>query len=540
MASGAEIMVKCLENEDVHLVFGYPGAAICPFYDCLIPSAIQHILVREEQNAAHMANGYARSCGKVGVCVVTSGPGATNLITGIATAYMDSIPLVIISGQVNSWLLGRDVFQEADITGACESFTKHSYLVKDAADLPRIFKEAFHIAATGRPGPVLIDVPCDVQNQKVKSWSYPEAADIRGYKPRTQGHALQVRKALKAIEEAERPIICCGGGVVLANAREEMTAFAKKSGIPVCATMMGIGVTPMNSDYYMGMIGMHGRTSANLTMQQADLVILCGARVGDRAVSAPQQIAEKAKIIHIDVDPAEIGKNMPVDIPIVGDVRQVLQSMTEQVTDTVPEAWKQKVLDYKNQFPPRGEPREDSVEPRVFIRDLSAMMEENAILVADVGQNQIWAARNFNVKEGRFLTSGGLGTMGYAIPAALGAKMAKPNRQVVAVCGDGSFQMAMCELGTLIQNDTDIKIIIMQNGVLGMVKEVQDKQYGSRHIGTSLKYGAPDFVKLAESYGIRASLACSNAQAKEQAKEMLQCSEPYILVCRVDPATPTI
>lgn len=540
MARGAEIMVKCLENEDVRLIFGYPGAAICPFYDCLTTSSVHHILVREEQNAAHMASGYARSCGKAGVCVVTSGPGATNLITGIATAYMDSVPLVIISGQVNSWLLGRDVFQEADITGACESFTKHSYLVKDAADLPRIFKEAFHIATTGRPGPVLIDVPTDIQNQEVQSWTYPEKAEIRGYKPRTQGHALQIKKALKAIEEAERPIICCGGGVVLANARDEMIAFARKSGIPVCATMMGIGVMPMDSDYYMGMIGMHGRTSANLTMQQADLVLLCGARVGDRAVSAPQQIAEKAKIIHIDVDPAEIGKNMPVDIPIVGDVRLVLKNLTEQVTDTVPAAWKQKVLEYKNQFSPRGTPRDDFVEPRVFIRDLSAMMEEDAILVADVGQNQIWAARNFNVKEGRFLTSGGLGTMGYSIPAAIGAKMAKPKRQVVAVCGDGSFQMAMCELGTLVQTGTDIKIIIMQNGTLGMVKEFQDKLYDGRHIGTSLQNGEPDFVKLADSYGIPASLSLSNAEAKEQAKRMLHQKGPYILVCRVDPSTPTI
>jgi acetolactate synthase-1/2/3 large subunit len=540
VASGAEIMVRCLEKENIHVVFGYPGAAICPFYDCLGSSSLRHVLVREEQDAAHMASGYARSCGKTGVCVATSGPGATNLITGIATAYMDSVPLVVITGQVNSWLLGRDVFQEADITGACESFAKHSYLVKDAAELPRIFKEAFHIASTGRPGPVLIDVPTDIQNQEVSEWHYPEKAIIRGYKPSTQGHALQVKKALKAIADAERPIICCGGGVVSANARDEMIAFARKSGIPVCATMMGIGVMPMDSDLYLGMIGMHGRENANLTMQQADLVILCGARVGDRAVSAPKQIAEQAKIIHIDIDPAEIGKNMPVDVPIVGDVRQVLKSLTEQVTDTVPEAWKQKVVDYKKQFPPRGEPRDDFVEPRVFIRDLSAMMEEKAILVADVGQNQIWAARNFNVKEGRFLTSGGLGTMGYAIPAAVGSKMAKPHRQVVAVCGDGSFQMSMCELGTLIQTGINIKIIIMQNGMLGMVKEFQDRLYGGHHIGTVLEGGVPDFVKLAESYGIRASLASSNAEAKAQAAQMLSCDAPYILVCRVDPSTPSI
>lgn len=540
MASGAEIMVRCLEQEGVSLVFGYPGAAICPFYDYLLASPVKHVLVREEQNAAHIASGYARSCAKVGVCVATSGPGATNLITGIATAYMDSVPLVAITGQVNQWLLGRDVFQEADVTGACESFTKHSYLVKDAADLPRVFKEAFHIASTGRPGPVLIDVPTDVQEQQVQAWSYPEKAEIRGYKPRTQGHALQVKKALAAIREAERPVLCCGGGVVLANAREEMTAFARKSGIPVCATMMGIGVTPMDSDYYMGMIGMFGRTSANRTMQQADLVILCGARVGDRAVSAPQQIAEKARVIHIDIDPAEIGKNMPVDIPIVGDIRQVLRALAEGVSDTVPPQWKRKVLEYKLQFPPRGEPREDFVEPRVFIRDLSAMMEDKAILVADVGQNQIWAARNFNVKEGRFLTSGGLGTMGYALPAAIGAKLAKPRRQVAAVCGDGSFQMSMCELGTLVETGVDVKLIVMQNGTLGMVKEVQDNRYGGRYIGTSLRPGSPDIVKLADSYGIPAGEASSNADAKALAAGMLARKGPYILVCNVDPDTPTI
>ena len=354
MISGAEIMVKCLEKEGVSVTFGYPGAAICPFYDYLYKSQIRHVLVRSEQNAAHAASGYARSACKPGVCIATSGPGATNLITGIATAYMDSIPMVAITGQVNSELLGRDVFQEADITGACEPFTKHSYLVKDPAELPRVFKEAFHIASTGRPGPVLIDVPMDVQQAKVAKFTYPEKAEIVGYKPRTEGHVMQIKKAVKAIEEAKRPILCCGGGVVLANAREEMVEFARNSGIPVCATMMGIGVIPMDSPYYLGMIGMHGRTSANRAMQQADLVILCGARVGDRAVSAPQQIAEKAKVIHIDVDPAEIGKNMAVDIPIVGDVKLVLQKLTFQVKNTVPKEWLEQVFGFKRTYPGRG------------------------------------------------------------------------------------------------------------------------------------------------------------------------------------------
>ncbi len=539
MISGAEMMVKCLEAEGVEIAFGYPGAVICPFYDFLYQSSIRHVLVREEQNAAHMASGYARSCGKPGVCIATSGPGATNLITGIATAYMDSIPMVAITGQVNSELLGRDVFQEADVTGACESFTKHSYLVKDTHEIPRIFKEAFHIASTGRPGPVLIDVPVDVQQAMVESFTYPEKAEIIGYKPRTQGHGLQIKRAIQAIEESRRPLICCGGGVVLAGAREEMKAFAKNSGLPIVATMMGIGVIPMDSDRYLGMIGSHGRSYANRAMHEADLIILCGARVGDRAVAAPEQVAEQAKIIHIDIDPAEIGKNMPVDIPIVGDIRQVLAQMAEKVHYIDRPEWVKNVVEHKMNYIPHGVDREDAVEPRAFIRSLSELMDDNAILVADVGQNQIWCARNYNVKEGRFLTSGGLGTMGYALPAAIGAKLAKPHRQVVAVCGDGSFQMVMGELGTLCQTGVDIKLIIMENGRLGMVKELQDKLYGHRYAATTLD-GNPDFVALCAAYGLPAKRAESNREAMEYAKEMLEHKGPFVLVCRVDPDTPTI
>lgn len=540
MISGAEIMVKCLEKEGVSITFGYPGAAICPFYDMLYQSEIRHVLVREEQNAAHMASGYARSCGKPGVCIATSGPGATNLITGLATAYMDSIPMVAITGQVNSELLGRDVFQEADITGACESFTKHSYLVKNTADLPRIFKEAFHIASTGRPGPVLIDVPFDIQKNEIPEFSYPEKAEIIGYKPRVQGHPIQIKKALEAIAAARRPIICCGGGVVLAGAREEMAALAEKSGMPIVSTMMGLGVIPIDSNLYLGMIGSHGHKNANRAMHEADLIILCGARVGDRAIAAPEQVAEKATIIHIDIDPAEIGKNMPVNIPIVGDIKKVLHELEEKISRRqVPQEWIEDVLRWKSEYVLRGEPLENSVEPRTFIRDLSSLMEENAILVADVGQNQIWAANNFNVKEGRFLTSGGLGTMGYSLPAALGAKLAKPHRQVVAVCGDGSFQMCMCELGTLCQNQIDIKLIVMVNNRLGMVREVQDKLYGGRHAATLLD-GSPDVVKIAQAYGIDAAMAENNRQAKELAEKMLASTKPFVLACRVDPETPTI
>lgn len=534
-------MVKCLENEGVKLVFGYPGAAICPFYDRLARSPVRHVLVRQEQHAAHAASGYARASGTPGVCISTSGPGATNLITGIATAYMDSIPLIAITGQVNSWLLGRDVFQEADITGACESFTKHSYLVKDAADLPRIFKEAFYIASTGRPGPVLIDIPTDVQEQQIPSFSYPQKAEIMGYKPRTQGHALQIRKAARAIAAAKRPLICCGGGVVLSGARDELTEFARKTGIPVVSTMMGLGVIPMDFKLYLGMIGMFGHQNANRAMNSADLILLCGARVGDRAVSDPDSINRNAAIVHIDIDPAEIGKNMAVDIPIVGDIRQVLKSLTAQAEKcAVPREWIETVLRDKADYVPGGKPENGTgfVEPRSFLRALSKMMEEDAILVADVGQNQIWAANNFNVKEGRFLTSGGLGTMGYALPAAIGAKLAKPGRQVMCICGDGAFQMSMCELATLCETGADVKIILFENGKLGMVREVQDQKYGGRQTAVALD-GDPDFVRLAGAYGIPAERADSNDSAAAAARKMLSSRGPAVLVCRVNPAAPT-
>lgn len=539
MISGAEIMVKCLQNEGVSMTFGYPGAVICPFYDELNKTNIRHILVRSEQNAAHAASGYARTSGKPGVCIATSGPGATNLITGIAGAYMDSIPLIAITGQVNSKLLGRDVFQEADITGACECFTKHSYLVKNTADLPRVFKEAFHIATTGRPGPVLIDVPIDIQQGMLESFEYPEQANILGYKPKEKGHEMQIKKAMEVLKTAKKPVICCGGGVVLAGAREEMINFATKSGIPMVSTMMGIGVVPMDSDIYLGMIGSHGKPYANRAMNEADVIILCGARVGDRAVSAPDILENHATIIHIDIDPAEIGKNLQVDVPIVGDIQGVLKAFAEQCDRVDCDPWRVTVSEWKKSYVSSGVDRKDAVEPRTFIAALSSMMQEEAILCADVGQNQIWAARNFNVKEGRFLTSGGMGVMGYSLPAAIGAKLAKPHRQVVAVCGDGSFQMQMCELATACQHDVVVKLIIMENGKLGMVKEFQDRLYGRRYIATNLN-GNPDFVKLVEAYGIKAAYANNNEEAKVLAKEMLDYDGSYVLVCKVDPDTPSL
>ena len=488
-------MVKCLEAEGVTVVFGYPGATICPFYDKLYDSDIKHVLVRQEQNAAHAASGYSRCSNKPGVCVATSGPGATNLITGIATAYADSVPLVAITGQVRSDLLGRDVFQEADITGACEPFVKHSYIVKDTADLPRVFKEAFHIASTGRKGPVLIDIPMDIQENEIESFEYPDSVNIIGYKPNTKGHAIQVKRAVEAIRRSKRPVIVSGGGVLLSGVKPKFQAFADMTGIPVISTMMGIGVMPSEHELYLGMLGTHGKTVANRALHDADLVIVCGARLGDRAVAAPHQ-------------------------------------MSENNTQETVKTWKKDFLRVPPVF-------DGYVEPRTLVAHLSAMLRSKAILVADVGQNQIWCANNFRIREGRFLTTGGMGTMGYSIPASVGAKLARPNRDVVVVCGDGSFQMSMNELATIAGHNLAIKIIIMRNHRLGMVRELQDKNYDCRHSATVLE-GDPDFLKIAEAYGIDHAEANSNAEAEEIIKEMVKSDKPFILVCNVYPDTPSI
>ena len=540
MISGAEIMVKCLEAEGVEVVFGYPGATICPFYDKIYDSQIKHILVRQEQNAAHMASGYARCSNKPGVCVATSGPGATNLITGIATAYTDSIPLIAITGQVRSDLLGRDVFQEADITGACEPFVKHSYIVKKTEDLPRVFKEAFYIASTGRKGPVLIDIPMDIQINELESFEYPESVNIIGYKPNTKGHTIQVRRAVEAIKNSKRPVIVSGGGVLLSGVKPKFRKFAEKTSIPVISTMMGIGVMPSEHELYLGMLGTHGKTVANRALHDADLVIVCGARLGDRAVASPHQMSENTLVIHIDIDPAEIGKNVKTEIPIVGDMKNVMNMLIENIGDyVVPNQWQETVKTWKKDFLRVPPVFDGFVEPRTLIAHLSSMLRSKAILVADVGQNQIWCANNFRIRDGRFLTTGGMGTMGYSIPAAVGAKFARPNRDVVVVCGDGSFQMSMNELATIRGNNLGIKIIIMRNHRLGMVRELQDNYYDCRHSATVLQ-GDPDFLKIAEAYGIDHAEVSSNAEAEEILKDVVKSDKPFILVCNVYPDTPSI
>lgn len=540
MISGAEIMVKCLEAEGVTVVFGYPGAAICPFYDKLYDSDINHILVRQEQNAAHAASGYARCSNHPGVCIATSGPGATNLITGIATAYTDSIPMVAITGQVRSDLLGRDVFQEADITGACEPFVKHSYLVNKTEDLPRVFKEAFHIASTGRQGPVLIDIPMDIQENEIECFEYPEDVNIIGYKPNTKGHAIQVKKAVDAIAKSKRPVIVSGGGVLSSGVKLKLQEFADKTKIPVISTMMGIGIMPSEHELYLGMLGTHGKAVANRALHEADLVIVCGARLGDRAVAAPDQMSENTTVIHIDIDPAEIGKNVKTEIPIVGDMRNVMNKMLENIGDyTVSAQWSETVKNWKKDLYKNPPVFDGYVEPRTLVSHLSGMFHSKAILVADVGQNQIWCANNFRIREGRFLTTGGMGTMGYSIPAAIGAKFARPERDVIVICGDGSFQMSLNELATIAGNNLNIKIIIMRNHRLGMVRELQDKNYNSRHSATILN-GDPDFLKIADSYGIDHAEANSNEEAENIIREIVDSDKPFILVCNVHPDTPSI
>jgi len=539
--TGAQALVKSLLAENVDTIFGYPGAAICPFYDALLDSGIKHILTRHEQGAAHAASGYARVTGKAGVCVSTSGPGATNLITGIATAYMDSIPLVAITGQVSTELIGRDVFQEVDITGATLPFCKHSYLVKDANLIPRIVKEAFYIASTGRPGPVLLDVPVDIQNAKVK-YNYPEHIDIRGYKPTLKGHINQIKKAAEAFMQARRPVIVAGGGVITANAHWELQKLAETCDIPVATTLMGIGSMVSTHPLNLGMVGTHGSYIANYAVNHADLLVILGARVGDRAMGAAHNIAKRAKIIHIDVDPAEIGKNIGTSIPIVGDAKNILSAMVETVEPKSNKEWRDKLEQLKAERGPKYTMQEVSeyVQPKYLLEELSNVLDEKTVVTTEVGQNQIWAANFLKVKYPRtFITSGGLGTMGYGLPAAVGVSIGRPDACVINISGDGSFQMSMQELGTIRQHDLNVKIVLFNNYRLGMVRELQKQKYRGRYYQVELDKN-PDFVQLAEAYGFAAERITSNHEVREALKRMRDHIGPYLLECRVHPEESTL
>ncbi len=531
---GADAIIKCLEAEGVNVVFGYPGVAICPFFNSILDSDIQTILIRTEQNAAHAASGLARVTGKPGVCAVTSGPGATNVITGIATAFADSIPLVCITGQVRSDLLGSDVFQEADITGAVESFVKYSYLIKDVNEIPKVFKEAFYIANSGRKGPVLIDIPIDIQNAVINKFKYPEEISMRTYKPTVKGNMVQIKKVVRELEKAERPIICVGGGVLLSNAEEEIRSFAEKYQIPVVSTMMGIGVMPSEHPMYFGMVGNNGRPCANRAMNESDLLIMVGARVADRAVSQPGLITQNKVLVHIDVDPAEIGKNAGPTIPLVGDAKCIFEDIAKEEIDCCHDEWVNTMREYRSTMEQKRKPNPDYVDPAVFIDILSRKMKNNGIYVADVGQNQIWSCTYHIVKNGKFFTSGGMGTMGYSIPAAMGAKVAAPDRQVVAVCGDGSFQMSMMELATMRQHNIPVKIVVMKNNYLGMVREYQHYTYKDNYSVVDLS-GSPDLEKIAAAYGMKFQRVFNMEHINEDLDTFLENDESVLMECMIDP-----
>lgn len=539
--TGAYALIESLKKQQVDHIFGYAGATICPIMDVLAQTPeIGYTLVRTEQNAGHMASGYSRVSGKVGVCMVTSGPGATNLITGIATAYMDSIPVVAITGQVPSHLLGRDIFQEVDITGAVAPFIKHSYLVKDANDLPRVVAEAFHIAATGRPGPVLIDIPIDIQNQELKSFHYPEEVNIRGYKPSIRGNELQIKRVVETISRSKQPLICAGGGVWLANAQKELLELAERCAIPVVKTMMGISVIPTDHPLNLGMIGAHGNHCANQALAKSDLLIMVGTRAADRALVNPGDIQQRMATIHIDVDPAEIGKNMTTTVPLVGDVKVILQQILAQnvsVTDSAD--WLAQLRDYRRAELNRTFPRRDgSVFPGTLLRKLGTRLDDDAVVCVDVGQNQIFTCKYLPQKHGRLLTSGGLGTMGYSLPAAVGVKVALPDRQTLVVCGDGSFQMAMNELAAVKQANMDIKIVLFRNNTLGMVYEIQNRSPYHGPCGVSLD-GSPDFETIAAAYGIP-TVTVSDEDAVEDALDrFLSTKGCCILICDVHPDVST-
>lgn len=539
----ARAMTECLKAEGITEIFGYPGAAICPFYDELYQTDIKHVLVRHEVNAGHAASGYARITGKPAVCVATSGPGALNLITAIATAYMDSVPMVIITGQVNSEQIGRDVFQEADITGSAEPFVKHSYLLKNPQDTAEVFKRAFYIAGTGRRGPVLIDVPFDVQLSEI-DFEYPETVDIRSYRPSAKGNGYQIKRAINALKDSKKPLIMAGGGLFTGNGAALMRTLAEKADIPVVCTMMGLGAMPSDSPLYYGMLGMHGKKAANTAVNSCDTLFLLGARVGDRAIAAMEQ-RKDFTVVHIDIDPAEIGKNIEANVPIVGDITLVLEQLIEQL-DSVKEQgaefshkeWRETLDACRTETPPK--PAEEGyVNPKWFIMELDKQLPERSVVVADVGQNQIWTAANISLKNGRFLTSGGMGTMGYSLPAAIGAKCADPTAEVVAVCGDGSFQMQSMELATALQHGINVKVIVIRNRYLGMVREYQERFHGNRTIAVELS-GSPDFTKIAAAYGMESALVDSEQSALEGIKRMLDSDRPFLLEVAVPDLEKTI
>ncbi|MBM3119503.1 MAG: biosynthetic-type acetolactate synthase large subunit [Chloroflexi bacterium] len=532
--TGAQILCEGLVKEGVEVIFGFPGGAVLPLYDTFPQyPQLRHILVRHEQGAAHAADGYARATGKAGVCLATSGPGATNLVTGIANACLDSSPVVAITGQVARPFIGKDAFQEIDITGITLPITKHNYLVLDAKDLARVVKEAFFIAQTGRPGPVLIDIPRDVLQQEAE-FVYPDSVDLPGYKPKLFGHPAQIKKVAETINGAERPIIIAGRGVIISKAFAELRELAEKAQIPVITTFLGIGCFPETHVLSFGWLGMHGMAYANKAVHNADVIAAIGMRFDDRATGVVSAFAPQAKVIHIDIDPAEIGKNVRVDVPVVGDVKNVLEALNQQVVPCEHMDWFNQLDQWRQEHPALVIRESEAVLPQYVIRQIYEVTKGNATIVTGVGQHQMWAGQFFFYdKPNSLISSGGLGTMGFELPGAIGAKVGRLDETVWCIAGDGGFQMTIQELATVVQENVAIKIAIINNGYLGMVRQWQQLFYGRRYVGTPLS--GPDFVKIAEAYGIPALRVRDKIEVISAIEKAMEQEGPFLIDFIVEP-----
>ena len=540
MIKGARILLECLSRLGINEIFGYPGGAVIPIYDELYSfKEIKHYFARHEQGAVHEADGYARSTGKVGACLATSGPGATNLVTGIMTAHMDSIPLLVITGQVSSPLLGKDAFQESDIVGITVPITKNNYLVQDIKDLPRILKEAYYIASTGRPGPVLVDIPRDIQLQEIPydefNKIYENHFSLEGYNPVYEGHKGQIKTAIKMIKDSKKPLIIAGAGILKAHAYEELKEFVEKTNIPVAMTLLGLGSFPGNHELALGMIGMHGTTYANYAANEADLIIAAGMRFDDRVTGNPQKFVPNAKIIHIDIDPAEIGKNKLIDVPIVGDLKNVLTDLNEKAPKVSYDEWLKQIKKWKKEYSLTYRKTEDDILiPQEILSEIDKITKGNVIVATDVGQHQMWTAQYLTFNNPySILTSGGAGTMGFGLPAAIGAQVANPNKKVLAVVGDGGFQMTFQELMLIKEYNLPVKIFIINNSYLGMVRQWQELFHEKRYSSVDLSYN-PDFIKIGEAYGIKSIQLKNKKDLKKNLKKILESDEAVLVECIVE------
>ncbi|MFC1712081.1 biosynthetic-type acetolactate synthase large subunit [Candidatus Poribacteria bacterium] len=532
--NGAKILIESLKREGVEVMFGISGGTIIDIFDVLYDDpGIKFYITRHEQAAAHAADGYARATGKEGVCIATSGPGATNLVTGIATAYMDSIPIVAITGQVYSHLIGNDAFQEADVTGITRPITKHNYLVKDVADIATTVKEAFHVARTGRPGPVVLDIAKDAQRNEAE-FDYPEEADMRGYRPTYEGHPRQIASAAEAINDAKKPVIYAGGGVIISGAHKELTELAEKAGIPVTTTLLGLGGFPETSELSLSMLGMHGTGYANHAVMESDLLIAVGARFDDRVTGKLETFAPEAKIIHIDIDPSAISKNVVVDIPIVGDAKRILTRLNKMVEKPDTESWLKRISELKRKYPLSYDQNGDTIKPQYVVEQIYEATKGDAIITTEVGQNQMWAAQFYKYTKPRtLLSSGGLGTMGYGFPAAIGAQIGCPDKMVFDIAGDGSIQMNIQELTTVVANKLPVKVAILNNGYLGMVRQWQDLFYDGRLSGVNLDTN-PDFVKVAEAFGATGLRATKPEEVRPVIEQAINTPGPVFMDFIVD------